>query len=255
MAGRLDGIRVLVTRPRERAEELCFLLEDEGAEVMALPLLELMPPENPRPLQAAAEQVQRYRWVFLTSPSSAQAFHEALREAGTLDRVPRLKLAVVGPGTAKAARALGWEPAAEAETTTGTGLFERVREELEPQDEVLLPAAQEGRKELESALLEQGLRVTRVAAYRSEGRSLSDEQRQEIKAQPPHAVLFGSPRTAEVFLEELEGARDVLAKAKVVAIGPTTSNALGSLGISVAAVAERPTASDWVEAVVVATGR
>ena len=39
---RLAGMRVLVPRPRERAEQLCFLLEDEGAEVLAVPLLELL---------------------------------------------------------------------------------------------------------------------------------------------------------------------------------------------------------------------
>ncbi|HZA52583.1 MAG TPA: uroporphyrinogen-III synthase, partial [Myxococcaceae bacterium] len=55
---RLQGVRVLVTRPRDRAGELCFLLEDEGAEVVSIPLLELLPPEDPRPLRAAAERIQ-----------------------------------------------------------------------------------------------------------------------------------------------------------------------------------------------------
>src|SRR4051794_6815347 len=87
---RLAGIRVLVTRPRERAEELCFLLEDEGAEVIALPVLELKPPANPRPLQAAAEGAQRYRWVVFASPTAVEAWMEALREAGTLERMGRI---------------------------------------------------------------------------------------------------------------------------------------------------------------------
>ena len=59
MERRLEGIRVLVTRPRERSEELCFLLEDEGAQVLHVPLLELRPPEDPRPLVAAAEEGRR----------------------------------------------------------------------------------------------------------------------------------------------------------------------------------------------------
>ena len=58
-----------MTRPRERAEELCFLLEDEGAEVLSVPLLELRPPEDPRPLASAAEHIQRYKWVVFASPS------------------------------------------------------------------------------------------------------------------------------------------------------------------------------------------
>ncbi len=256
MAGRLEGVRVLVTRPRERAEELCFLLEDEGAQVMQLPLLELRPPEDPRPLQSAAEQVQRYRWLLFASASGVEAFHEAMREAGTLDRVRKVKVAVVGPGTAKAARALGFEPAVEAEKSTGEGLFERIREELEPQDELLLPAAQEGRPELAQALEEAGFRVTRVAAYQSGAAPVDPAAQHTLRTEPPHAVLFGSPRTAESFLEALgEEGRALLGEAKVVAIGPTTASALAALGFSAAAVAARPTAAAWVEATVSAVGK
>ncbi|MGQ0508064.1 MAG: uroporphyrinogen-III synthase [Myxococcaceae bacterium] len=243
-------------RPRERAQELCFLLEDEDAEVISLPLLEILPPENAQPLRAAAEQIQRFRWIFLSSPSAVTALHEALREAGTLSRVSLIKFAAVGPGTARAARNVGWQPAAEADIATGAGLYERVKEELEPTDEVLLPAAQEGRRELEDALRGQGLQVTRVAAYRSEGRTLSAEQKESLRCAPPHAVLFGSPRTAEVFLEELgDDARSLLAQAKVIAIGPTTSAALREQAIEVAGVAENPTSSSWIDALARALSR
>jgi hypothetical protein len=64
-------VRVLVPRPRERAEPLCFLLEDEGAEVLAFPLLELEPPSDPRPLQAAAELLRRFGWVAFASERAA----------------------------------------------------------------------------------------------------------------------------------------------------------------------------------------
>src|SRR5688572_513479 len=107
MTTRLSGIRVLVTRPRERAQELCFLLEDEGAEVVSLPLLELLPPDEPRPLSSAAEQIHRYAWVLLASPSAAQALFEAARVAGTLDRLGKVNAAVVGPSTARSAKLLG----------------------------------------------------------------------------------------------------------------------------------------------------
>ncbi len=253
MSGRLEGVRVLVTRPRERAVELSFLLEDEGAEVMHVPFLELSAPDDPRPLRSAAEQVQRYRWVLLASASAVEAFHEAVREAGTLSRMEKVKVGVVGPGTAAAARAVGWEPAVEAANSTGAGLYEHVREGLSPTDEVLLPAAQDGRRELEDALTDQGVKVTRVAAYKSGGRALDSAARHELLTLPPAVVLFGSPRTGEAFLEQLgEEGRALLASAKVVSIGPTTASALTALGVKVAGVAERPTSAAWVEATVAA---
>src|SRR5262245_12382120 len=95
----LEGARVLVSRPRERAGSLCFLLEDEGAEIVVLPLLEILPPREERPLQAAAEHIHRYPWVALASPAAVTAIAEAARRAGTFARLSEAALAVVGPST------------------------------------------------------------------------------------------------------------------------------------------------------------
>ncbi|ADO71182.1 uroporphyrinogen-III synthase [Stigmatella aurantiaca] len=248
MERRLEGKRVLITRPKERAEELCFLLEDEGAEVMSLPMLELRPPEDPRPLAAAAESIQRYRWVVFASPSAVEALMEALREAGTVDRLSHVRIAVVGPRTARTVEGYGLKVTAEPAEATGLGLFAAIRDALHPEDEVLLPAGEEGRRELELALREQGVRVTRVTAYRSTPAPLSPEAQEALGQMPPDVVLFASPRTAEVFLEAT-GAEG-LGAAKVVAIGPTTASVLARLGIGVAAVAERPTPEGLVDATV-----
>jgi len=245
---RLEGKRVLVTRPKERVEELCFLLEDEGAEVVSLPLLELRPPEDARPLAAAAESIQRYRWVVFASASAVDAFMEALREAGTLGRMGVVRVAAVGPRTARTVESYGLKVAVEPAEATGLGLFEAMKDDLQPEDEVLLPAAEEGRRELELALREHGVRVTRVTAYRTTPAELSAEMQEELRAAPPDVVLFASPRTVEVFVES--AGRERLGQAKVVAIGPTTSGALARLGVEVAAVAERPTPEGLVDAAI-----
>lgn len=245
---RLEGKRVLVTRPKERVEELCFLLEDEGAEVLSLPLLELRPPEDPRPLMAAAESIQRYRWVVFASPSAVEALMDALREAGTAYRMSHVRVAAVGPRTARTAESYGLKVVAEPAESTGLGLYEALRSELHPEDEVLLPAAEEGRRELELALREHGVRVTRVTAYRTTPAALPPEAQEALRAAPPDVVLFASPRTVEVFLDA--AGRERLEQVRVVAIGPTTAGALARLGIEVAAVAERPTPEGLVDAAI-----
>jgi len=245
---RLEGIRVLVTRPRDRAEELCFLLEDEGAHVLHVPLLELVPPEDARPLLAAVESIQRYAWVVFASPSAVEALMDALREAGTTEMLSSVRLAVVGPRTARAVESHGLKVAAEAPAGTAESLAEVLRPALRPGDEVLLPAAEEGRRELEEALREQGALVTRVTAYRSRSTPLPDEARELLEAAPPDVALFASPRTAESFLEE--AGRERLGTARLVAIGPTTAAALTHLGLEVAAVADRPTPEALVEATI-----
>jgi uroporphyrinogen-III synthase len=253
---RLSGIRALVTRPRDRAAQLCFLLEDEGAEVIAAPLLELLPPADPRPLRSAAEQISRYSWILFASPSAVQALCDAAREAGTLERLRGAKVAVVGPGTGSAVRSLGLTVALEATERTGSGLLEAVRGVLSREDELLLPAAQDGRLELYQGLRELGIQVTRVVAYRSSPAALEPEVRDSLLSNPPQVVLFGSPRTAEALAEVLghDGAR-FWSAAKAVAIGPTTAAALQALGIAVSAVAEQPTSTALVDAAVRALSR
>ena len=136
---------MLVTRPRQRAQELCGMLEAEGAEVIVIPLLEITTPEDDRPLREAAKNVGRFAWVLFASPSAVEAFAEATRAAATLPILRNAKIAVVGPKTARAA--LDWKlpVARQAQTSNALGVYEAVRDLLKPGDEVLLPAAEEGR--------------------------------------------------------------------------------------------------------------
>jgi len=259
-APRLQGLRIVVTRPRARSEELCFLLEEEGAEAVALPMLEVEPPSDGRGLRAAAETLGRFSWVAFASSSAVEALAEAARTAGTVVALKRLKVAAVGAGTARAARAAGLEVTLECRQGTGASLGEELAPRLQPGEEVLLPSAEQGRPELEAALQQAasstfgpgavtpGPSVTRVAAYRSTPLAVADAVWEDLRLRPPAAVLFASPRTAEAFLDA--GGRPVLEKARPVAIGPTTATALVALGFPPAGVAERPQAVAFVEAAV-----
>src|SRR5215469_5696484 len=236
---RLAGVRVLVPRPRERAEQICFLLEDEGAEVLAIPLLELEPPTDPRPLQAAAELLGRHAWVAFASERGVTALVEAARTAGTLDVLRTRKLAAVGPGTAASLAAHGLDPTLVASVSTGEGLAEALVPRLAPGEVVLLPAAEDGRRELEDGLRAAGVAVERVAAYRSRPVGSEPEGWAEVVAHPPRCVLFGSPRTVEAFLA-LPGAEPLVPRIRAVAVGPTTAAALRSRGWEPAAVSASP---------------
>lgn len=247
---RLQGRHALVTRPRERALELCFLLEDEGAKVTALPLLELVPPEDPRPLQAAAERLARFEWVAFASPSSVAALVDAARQAGTFDELRRVKLAAVGPRTAHSLQAHGLSVERQADAGGGAALAAAMQGALRAGDRVLIPAAEDGRSELQEALEGMGAEITRVCAYRSVKLELEPSLVAELERDPPAVAFFASPRTAEAFWDALgpERARAMLSRAASIAIGPTTRAALDELGAPRAATAEHPTPESMVDA-------
>ena len=217
--------------------------------MLAVPLLELEPPTDPRPLRAAAELLRRFGWVAFASERAVTALVEAARTAGTLDVLRTRKLAAVGPGTAAALAAHGLEPSLVAGVSTGEGLAEALVPRLQPGEVVLLPAAEEGRRTLEEALAAAGAVVERVAAYRSRPVGATPEGWGEVVAHPPRCVLFGSPRTVEAFLS-LPGAEALVPRIRAVAVGPTTAEALRARCWEPAAIASAPTPPEWVEAAV-----
>jgi uroporphyrinogen III methyltransferase/synthase len=101
---------VIVTRPREQAGPLVARLEALGHEVVACPLIEIVPLDE-RPVETDG-----YDWVIVTSPNGAE--HFARRRRGRLPRV-----AAVGPGTAEALASHGIRPDLVPSVATQEGLL------------------------------------------------------------------------------------------------------------------------------------
>ncbi|HSP64578.1 MAG TPA: uroporphyrinogen-III synthase, partial [Candidatus Deferrimicrobium sp.] len=114
-AGRpLEGRRVVVTRGLDKADQLPGLLEQAGAAVARVPLIE------PVPLVGAAEVAAAVRrlgertqngterpWLVLTSESGVSLVADAVGPAG----LSTVAVAAVGPATAAALRARGVDAA------------------------------------------------------------------------------------------------------------------------------------------------
>jgi uroporphyrinogen-III synthase len=101
---------VIVTRPRRQAGPLVDRLDALGLEVVACPLIEIVP------LGDDPVATDGYDWVVVTSPNGAE--HFARRRRGRLPRV-----AAVGPGTAEALSGLGIEPDLVPRVSTQEGLL------------------------------------------------------------------------------------------------------------------------------------
>ena len=73
---RLTGRRVLVTRALHQAGKLSEGLRALGAEPVEVPVLEIRPPANFEPLDAALLQLGSYDWLILTSANTVRALAE-----------------------------------------------------------------------------------------------------------------------------------------------------------------------------------
>ncbi len=250
--GRLTGRRVVVTRPRERAGSLVAALEAEGAEVVLLPMVEVVPPADPAPLEAAAARPGDWDWVVFTSVYGVRALRDAAggrSDRTRPDRPDRPKCACVGEATAAAARAAGWPPDLVPPRASAGALVAALAARTELRGaRVLLPRASDARPELPAALRAAGAAVTEVVAYRKvppgEGAGAGPAVLGEGGAD---ALTFTSPSTVRNFLRSYgvpgPGAR-------VVVIGGTTARAAEAAGVRVTAVAETATVAGLVNGVI-----
>lgn len=248
----LAGQRIVVTRAEHQADELAALLVEAGATVERLPLLAVMPPEDPVPLAAAAASVARYRWVVFASANAVRALFAAMPERWPADTA----VAAVGDATAEALGDHAVPADLVAETASAEGLLALLLPRLERQPgRVLLPQAADARPTLAAGLRAAGHETDVVVAYR---KTLPPDARARAAAIFGDGALgwvtFSSPSIvrgfAGLFGADWQPRRRTL---RAASIGPVTGEALRALGVVPAA--EASTASDEaLVAAIVAVG-
>src|SRR3712207_2887720 len=99
----LFGRRVVVTRARAQAGELSAELERLGAEILEFPTIEVRPPEDFGPLDAAVSDLDSFDWIIFTSVNGVEAFVGRLvHRRLDVRAVPRrARIAAIGPATAR----------------------------------------------------------------------------------------------------------------------------------------------------------
>jgi uroporphyrinogen-III synthase len=241
----LANLRIVVTRAEHQSSGLAAAFTRAGAAVELLPLLAVVPPADPRPLERAAAELPLYDWVVFTSVNAVEAF---LPVAGALP--PPLKIAVVGPATAEALRSRGIEPHLTASRADAEGLAADLASHVRRR-RVLLPQAADARPALLAGLTAAGAEAVAVAAYDKRlPREAPGRAAELFAASPLGWVTFTSPRIVRHFVElfgtDWERRRGEL---RAVSIGPVTSAELRRWEIEPVAEAIRPTDEEMVEAV------
>jgi uroporphyrinogen-III synthase len=245
-SGLLAGLRVVVTRAEHQAGGLVAAFEAAGARVEVLPLLAIVPPADPAPLERAAAEIALYDWLVFTSTNAVESF---LPLAGPLPA--GLRAAVVGPATAAAARSFGVEPELAATRSDAEGLVADLGSLVAGGGRVLLPQAADARPTLAEGLRRAGAAVTAVVAYDKRLPPEAPDRARELFGDAPLGwVTFTSPRIVrhfvDLFGEDWERRRPEL---QAVSVGPVTSAELRRQGVAPAAEAERPGEEELVRAV------
>jgi uroporphyrinogen III methyltransferase/synthase len=250
----LFGRRVVVTRARAQAGELSRELETLGAAVFEFPTIEIKPPENFGPLDAAIRNLDSFDWIVFTSVNGVQAFVERLEHHGLdLRAVPRwAKLAAIGPATAQRVEGAGLRVDVTPDEYRAEALIGALTEDSLRGKRILIPRAKVAREILPQELREAGAEVVVPPSYESVP---SGEGRERLKGLLENGeidcVTFTASSTVENFVRsfgEKEAGR-LLSKTAVACIGPVTANTARDHAIRVDAEAEEYTIRGLVSAV------
>jgi len=232
----LHGRRVVVTRARAQASGLAATLRGLGAEVVELPAIRIEPRIDGDEVRKVAAALGIYELICLTSPNGVRLLFEAMENAGLDARaLAGVTVAAIGPGTARALAERGVLADVVPERFIAEGLLDALEDEEIAGARVLVARAAEAREVLPDALRERGAEVDVVALYETV-REQPDEAEIE-RAQSADYVTFTSSSTVTNLVEAL-GDR-FPSKARVVSIGPVTTETAQAAGLQVDVEAER----------------
>jgi len=228
----LAGYKVLVTRPRNLISTMSQKLRIQGAEVIELPAIRIVPLKNQDALHQAFSQIDSYQWIVFTSPAGVNVFWEEMK-AVTLDTrsLGAAKIAVIGSGTKKALEEKGLYADLIPDIYDGASLGEALAEACTGGEHILIPRAKAGNHEIIEALMKRGdLEIEDIPTYDTvyETQDAIDEIG-EFEAGNIDCAVFTSASTVKGFVKATKGLD--YSKVKAACIGKQTKAAADAYGM------------------------
>ena len=229
----LDGMRVVLTRPKELVSRMAHRLYELGAEVIELPAICLEPyAENPQ-LSKALSHISDYQWAAFTSITGVRIFFDFLQKNRCdLRALSHLRFAAIGPGTAKELERHGIFADLMPERYYAKDLAEALAAQMQPGQRVLLPRAKIGSAELTDTLREQGIGYTDIPLYDTVYTSQNSSAVQKLVTEGKiSCVTFTSASTVKGFAAAMQGTD--LTGLLAACIGEKTAQAAREAGMQV----------------------
>ncbi|MGH7929707.1 MAG: uroporphyrinogen-III synthase, partial [Candidatus Binatia bacterium] len=164
----LCGKRIVITRARSQAAGLVRALEELGGEAIEFPTIEIEPAADPRPLDEAIQNINRYDWLIFTSANGVDIFFDRMAHFnGNAHPLGGIQCAAIGPETAKRLEAAGVKNCVVPATFKAEGILDMLRPEDMTSKRVLIPRAAKAREVLPETLRHWGAKVNVVETYRT----------------------------------------------------------------------------------------
>ncbi|XGV99033.1 MAG: uroporphyrinogen-III C-methyltransferase [Leptolyngbya sp. BL-A-14] len=251
------GKTILVTRSASQSGQFTARLERDGATVIEMPALEIVPPSSWQPLDDALTRLADFDWLLLTSANSVDYFFERLAtQIRDLRTLATIKIAVVGDKTAQKLEQHGLKPDFVPPEFVADSLAAHFPGSLKGAC-ILFPRVESGGRDvLVKDFVSRGAVVTEVPAYQSLCPAEIDPAAlAALQSRRVDVITFASAKTVKHFCQLLEQSQPDTAWQAwldgvcIASIGPQTTKACTSLLGRVDAEAQEYTLDGLVQAI------
>ncbi len=253
----LAGMRAFVACTAKTAARLDAGLRLLGAQVQAVPLIEIRAGTAQELLDAALDSLESYEWIVFTSSYGVHHCLERMTQRGLPpERLAAAKICAIGPETASRLRAARLATTLMPDEYTAEGIVAALASRYGGAAglagrRILLLRAREARDVLPRELAAAGAVVDVIACYENVPAAVDPAVIDGLRRHPPHLLVFTSSLTVRCFIRllgESEG-RGMLASAAVAALGPVTASTVRSYGKKPEIVPPQSTVDSLLEAV------
>ncbi len=232
----LFGKRIVVTRARNNAGEFSQKLADLGAEVLEIPAIKRMPPEDKQNVVDAMLSLNSYDWLVFTSANGVTGFFDLFfKHFHDLRDLGGAKIAAVGPATAAKLHELHLQVDAVPDEFLGKKIAETMAKHSSLENcKICLLRADTANADLPRALEEFGAIADDIAVYKTVGETenISGDVEDFLK-NGADWVTFTSGSTAQFFharFDLLKLSRQ-FPQMKLASVGPETGKVIRALGL------------------------
>jgi len=246
----LAGKRIVITRPRDKADAFAAGLEALGAQAIFFPTIQIAQVDETLILDRALQRLGCYDWLIFTSASAVKVVWSRLAVLG-IERLPdTLRLAAVGPKTAGALEQLGARVDFIPQEFTGEAILPGLGDLRSCW--VLLPLADIAQGDLPEGIMAAGGVAHVIIAYHTLPSSADPAGLQALQ-EGVDVITFTSGSTARNFclLVRQAGLDPYHLKGNplIACIGPKTTQVAQEAGFDVDIVAEAYTVEGLIEAI------
>ncbi len=230
----LFGKTVLVTRAIIQAKIFAELLEEEGAQVIEFPTIEVVPLRTWTRIDKAIENLDRYNWLIFTSVNGVIFFFQRLRQKQSDVRdLKGIRIAAIGEQTKNEINKMGINADLIPEEYRAEGLIKLFEKINVKGSRVLIPRARIARKILPMKLRNMGASVDVFPVYETKmpGKLKIDKVRKLLRNGFIDVITFTSSSTVKNFFSMIGRDKKIISRSTIACIGPITAETIRSYGI------------------------